>query len=153
MQISAPAGGSALGTPAPPRRDRRSGPPGQREKRPGGISRELYALIGNNAPSLALAQANKPKFKERIKRQGPQVKWHWTPFTNPSRGAGKEDTGDAAENARKKLRLSHWVRDLPKDHVDGAPDPKFAKFNTSSQPYSYTDEEYEQWLRGASCAR
>lgn len=150
MQVSAPAAGSGLGTPAASRRGRVGGPPGKREKRPEGITRELYALIGNNAPSLALAQANKPKFKERIKRVGPQVKWHWTAFTNPSRGAGKDDTGDAAEDAKRKLRLCHWVRDLPKDHVEGAVETKFAKFNTTSQAYTYTDEEYDKWLRGMS---
>jgi DNA methyltransferase 1-associated protein 1 len=128
---------------------RRNGPPDPRQKRPDGITRELYALIGDNAPSLALAHAVKPKFKERIKRTAPSVKWQWTAFTNPSRGAGVPgDEGDKAREAKKKLKLNHWVRDLPANHVGGAPDMKFAKFNTNSGPYSYTTEEYNLFLRG-----
>ncbi|KAL8283658.1 hypothetical protein RQP46_005453 [Phenoliferia psychrophenolica] len=145
--------GSAPGAPTglalqPPRRTG-GGPPGPPVKRPDGITRELYALIGDNAPSLALAQSAKPKFKERVKRPGASgVKWQWIPFTNPARGdATPGDEGDRERDARKKLRLRHWVRDLPADHVEGAPDFKFHKFNTSSLPYSYTTEEYNHFLR------
>lgn len=146
MSISEPAASPGLGgLQAPP--PRRAGQ--QREKRPDGITRELYALMGDNAPSLALAQSTKPKFKERIKRTGPAIHWQLSAFTNPSRGAGKPESEDKAAEARKKLKLSHWVRDLPANHVDGSPDTKFAKFNTSSQPYSYTEEEYTKWLSGA----
>jgi DNA methyltransferase 1-associated protein 1 len=145
MSISEPAASPGIGLQAPP--PRRAGQ--QREKRPDGITRELYALMGDNAPSLALAQSTKPKFKERIKRTGPAIHWQLSAFTNPSRGAGKPETEDKAAEARKKLKLSHWVRDLPANHVDGSPDAKFAKFNTSSQPYSYTEEEYTKWLSGA----
>ena len=142
---SGPAAPSALALQPP----RRSGPPDPRAKRPDGITRELYALIGDNAPSLALAQAVKPKFKERVKQSRPSVKWHWIPFTNPARGdPAPGDEGDKERDARKKLRLRHWVRDLPADHVEGAPDFKFHKFNTSSMPYSYTTEEYNHFLRG-----
>lgn len=56
---------------------RRSGPPGAAAlKKPGrvdGMTRELYALLGDNVPSLAIAQAHtgpgaakfRPKFKRR----------------------------------------------------------------------------------------
>lgn len=121
----------------------------KRQKRPEGVTRELYALIGNNAPSLALAQSTKPKFKDRIKRSGPAKKWHWTSFTNPSRSVERPgDEGDRDVEARRKLVLKHWVRDLPTDYKEGDPDDKFAKFNTSSQQYSYTAEEYMSFLRG-----
>ncbi|GAA5850157.1 hypothetical protein JCM8547_001025 [Rhodosporidiobolus lusitaniae] len=129
---------------------RSSGPPGPPQKRPDGITRELYALIGNNAPTLALAQPVKPKFKERIRRDKPAARWQWVGFTNPSRGAGMPQEvgrGVEGEHARRKLVLKHWVKDLPTNFVDGAPDHKFAKFNTSSQPFEYTDEEYELWLK------
>lgn len=113
-------------------------------KRPEGITRELYALIGDNAPSLALAQQQstvKPKFKERIKRvqvnTTPVSKWLWTAFTNPAR--------EGAEGA--KLVLNHWVKNLPAAHQAGDPDSKFVQYNTSSQPYRYTEEEYEQLLK------
>ena len=46
-------------------------------KRPDGISRELYALIGNNAPSLAEAQASVAavKYKSRPSINRKKVKW------------------------------------------------------------------------------
>ena len=46
-------------------------------KRPDGISRELYALIGDNAPSLADAQASisAVKYRDRPKLKGQKVKW------------------------------------------------------------------------------
>ena len=149
LSQQAPPSSSSL---QPPRRT--GGPPDPRVKRPDGITRELYALIGDNAPSLALAHTVKPKFKERIKRTGPSVKWQWTAFSNPSRGIAKpgEEGGEKEEKEReasRKLRLHHWVKDLPADHATGAPDHKFAKFNTSSQPYSYTAAEYEALPPGA----
>ncbi|GAA5870288.1 hypothetical protein JCM16303_001950 [Sporobolomyces ruberrimus] len=162
MQLG-PAPGSSTGLSVPP--TKRSGPPGPPAKRPDGITRELYALIGDNAPSLAMAQPVKPKFKERIKSRkdgqggtgsggagGPStakssnVKWRLIGFRNPSRGEGEGQHARALE-AKKKLVLRHWVKDVPKDYKDGTPDTKFSKFNTTSQPFSYTDQEYEQWLK------
>ncbi|KAM0793439.1 hypothetical protein ACM66B_000884 [Microbotryomycetes sp. NB124-2] len=158
MSISQPATGHGLKLGAPPTRrstsGRPSGPPQfDEKKRPTGIARELYALIGDNAPSLALAPPSKPKFKDRIKRSGAQIHWRLSSFTNPSRGAGEPETDDKLAEARKKLELRHWVRDLPTNHVEGAIDNKFAKFNTSSQPYSYTNDEYEQYLKDPSWTR
>lgn len=146
MEVSAPvAGPSTLSSSGPPPLN---GIIPRKTKRPDGISRELYALIGDNSPSLALAHVVKPKFKEKIKRTGPNVKWQCTSFSIPARGVGKE-VGKAKE-AREKLVLKHWVRDLPANHVEGAPENKFLKFNTNSQPYSYTSEEYESLLKGMS---
>ena len=46
-------------------------------KRPDGISRELYALIGDNAPSLAEVQASVVgvKYRDRPKLKAKRVKW------------------------------------------------------------------------------
>lgn len=117
----------------------------------------MYALIGDNAPSLALAQMQatvKPAFKERkIKKVAPRVvtartvHWNLTGFTNPARGAGKKPV-EAEAIAKSKLKLSHWVKNLPKDHVDGATDNKFSQYNTTSQSYSYSSEEFVAYLRG-----
>ncbi|GAA6050472.1 hypothetical protein JCM3770_002613 [Rhodotorula araucariae] len=130
---------------------RPSGPPGPPAKRLGGIARELFALIGDNAPTLALAQPVKPKFKERVKqRERSVVRWHQVAFTNPSRAApavGVDTETEQERDARRRLVLRHWVKDLPTNHVDGAPDHKFAKFNTTSQPFSYTADEYNKWLK------
>lgn len=136
---------------------KRSGPPvPSTTKRPDGITRELYALIGDNAPSLAIQQATsivQPKFAQRLKKdQGGRagknkdkvkekvnkVEWKQIGFTNPSRRQGKA----------KELVLRHWVKDVPKDYVDGKEDTKFEKFNTNSMVYTYTDKEYVDWLQG-----
>ncbi|GAA5980218.1 hypothetical protein JCM11641_005510 [Rhodosporidiobolus odoratus] len=145
MQLGPTPSGSGLSL--KPQPSKRSGPPGKPRKRTDGITRELYNLIGDNAPTLAMAQPVKPKFKEKVKRGKPSAKWSLVGFTNPSRGAGAPDDGDREKQARKKLVLRHWVKELPVNFVDGAPDPKFAKFNTSSQPFEYTDQEYELWLK------
>ncbi|SCV68814.1 BQ2448_935 [Microbotryum intermedium] len=193
LQISSnPTSGPGLSSSTTSRRSNHlsSAPPNSRKaaSRPAGVTRELFALIGHNAPSLALAQSttSKPQFKSRIgmgkdgkgvggRRSG--TKWTWTAFVNPSRGAkvehlqrlrgnkskgeigegegkgddevvfqGEEDEGPRIE-PRAKLQLRHWVRDLPESELQPVLDSKFAKFNTSSQPMSYTDLEYDRWLR------
>lgn len=146
---------SSLLQPAPSSR-RGGGPPGPPAKRLDGITRELYALIGDNQPALALAQPVKPKFKERTKAVRRSAHWSRIGFTNPARDAGAsasaqqpEDESEAVTQARRKLVLRHWVKDLAAKHVEGAPDDKFARFNTSSQVLSYSDAEYDNWLKGA----
>lgn len=142
------ASSSSLLQPAPSSR-RGGGPPGPPAKRLDGITRELYALIGDNQPALALAQPVKPKFKERTKAVRRPAHWSRIGFTNPARAAALTGDTDAETQARRKLVLRHWVKDLTSTLVDGAPDNKFAKFNTSSQPYSYNDAEYDAWLKGS----
>lgn len=138
--------GPSMSTPVPQ-------PKAKKQKRPEGITRELFALMGGNAPALALAQPVKPKFKERFKPKaqvGPASKWHWTLFSIPSRAEpeGSSSRDSKEDVARRGLRLGHWVRDLPADHEQGAPDHKFAKFNTTSGTMTYTEEEYEASLKG-----
>lgn len=93
-----------------------SRPPGTGPKRRAGISRELYNLIGDNSPSLALAYSSaaaKPKFKERPKLgkgvsgdgggRG-RVRWVWRKFRNQAR--------------KDNLRLGHWVRTVVEEGKD-----------------------------------
>lgn len=131
-----------------------------------GITRELHALLGDNAPSIAVAHhdgggdegqqgsydldpssaSRRPKF---VKRRDRKVRgWEQAAFRNPAR---KDD-----------LVLKHWVaRDDQQDRddiEDGMGDSSesaalaprrygFAKFNASSGVYSYTNDEYTQHLR------
>ncbi|KAL9938759.1 hypothetical protein V8E36_002478 [Tilletia maclaganii] len=77
--------------------------------RPEGITRELYALLGDNAPRISLSvtavgapKSNtepgaggkkfRPKFQRRLKSAR---RWEWTPFKNSARG--------------DDLVLYHWV--------------------------------------------
>lgn len=126
--------------------------PRQQVKRPAGISRELFSLLGDNSSTLALSTASlgllQPKFKEKTKGKaqskprGKQVKWRKTGFKIASR----------EEGSSAQLVLRHWVKDLPDGHLDGTVDDKFNKFNTFSTPllFDYTDEEYTTILISTS---
>lgn len=119
-------------------------------KRPDGITRELFALMGGNAPALALGQPVKPQFKERYKRVGPSAKWELAKFTVPSRALkeGQPGYGEKEDVARGGLVLAHWVRDRPVGEANEVkPDTKFDKFNTTSGVVSYSDDEYDKLLK------
>ena len=126
-------------------------------QKPEGISRELYSLIGDHAPSLAAVQRAKPKLKQKPDLGRGKVRWwvgfrfsygaliervrrEWRPFLNGARTDG--------------LRLGHWEKvkdeqpagdDLETMHLAVAyviTEYPFAKYNTASNVYSYTQEEY-----------
>lgn len=93
-------------------------------KRPDGISRELYALIGDNAPSLLDVQASVSavKYREKPKTKGPAAKWQvetlgladiraWKMFTPAARG-------------EEAARLGHWVRELDEPQASGEADSR-----------------------------
>lgn len=49
----------------------------ERARKPEGISRELYSLIGPSAPTLAAAQLAKPRLKQKPHLGGGgRVKWY-----------------------------------------------------------------------------
>ncbi|KAN0097425.1 hypothetical protein V8E55_001871 [Tylopilus felleus] len=96
-------------------------------KKPDGISRELYSLIGPSAPSLA-AYLAKPRLKQKPNLGGGgTVKWEHRPFTNSARS-------DA-------LQLSHWVK-----LSDPTGDYPFAKYNVQTKPFDYSQDEYTRLL-------
>ncbi|KAH8550498.1 hypothetical protein BGW37DRAFT_66577 [Umbelopsis sp. PMI_123] len=94
------------------------------EKKPEGISRELYSLIGG-APPIAFI---KPNYKAKLSFQQKATPWEFRQFTNTARTDG--------------LVLRHWVK--ANDDNDG--DYYFAKFNKVINVTDYTDEEYEKYL-------
>ncbi|KAJ5915140.1 hypothetical protein N7454_011252 [Penicillium verhagenii] len=132
------------------------------EKRPEGITRELYALLGERAPPIAI---NENKYKGRPKWMNKlRVRpWSMTPFTNNARSDG--------------LVLNHWQRkhestrqpvpdgtqmDVDKTEENGeskdegkdeAPKPleqeySFAKYNIKARvPQKYSEEEYNRSLK------
>ncbi len=130
-----------------------------------GMTRELFALLGDNAPTLAMAHGLgaegshaggsgvgalfKPKFKRSRKEKVQQ--WRWTPFFNSAREDTQidEDTPELNDG----LVLHHWAPARSTDgsatNVDTEPVTKYqyAEFNTNSGVYSYSNDEYIQHLR------
>ncbi|KAI3621491.1 swr1-complex protein 4 [Moniliophthora roreri] len=97
-------------------------------RKPEGISRELYSLIGPSAPSLA-AQLAKPRLKQKPNLGGGgKVKWEWRNFRNGAR----TDT----------LELGHWV----KATTDPEADYPFAKYNVQPISYTWSQDEYSRYL-------
>ncbi|KAI0690396.1 hypothetical protein BC835DRAFT_1364881 [Cytidiella melzeri] len=101
----------------------------ERARKPEGISRELYSLIGPSAPTLAAAQLAKPRLKQKPNLGGGgRVKWEWRSFSNSARS--------------DSMRLSHWA----KANSDPDAQYKFAVYNVQPNSYTYSQEEYTRWL-------
>ncbi|XP_021836734.2 SWR1-complex protein 4 [Spinacia oleracea] len=107
--------------------EKKSKPPKEPQRKPDGISREVYMLTGGVPPLMPAIDTS------QLKRRPPtdeKVTWQWLSFSNSAR---KDD-----------LKLYHWVR-----VVNGVPptgDYPFAKYNKSVDVIKYTDEEYENYL-------
>ncbi|KAI0000025.1 hypothetical protein BJV77DRAFT_975919 [Russula vinacea] len=97
-------------------------------RKPSGISRELYSLIGPSAPTL-VAQVAKPRLKQKPNLGGGgSSKWVWRSFKNSART-------DA-------LELGHWV----KANTDPDAEYQFARYNAKSPDYTYSEDEYTKFL-------
>ncbi|PKI84997.1 swr complex subunit [Malassezia vespertilionis] len=143
--------------------------------RPEGMSRELYALLGPNAPSLVMANgapldggdyhdyasiqgAFQPKFVRKPNTAAAR-KWVWSPFRNQARNdtqARADAAGDTAGDmlgsgsvAHQGLVLHHWQ---PYARVENAAldevymEESWLPFNTTSHVFHYSTEEYNQYL-------
>ena len=134
--------------------------------RPEGITRELYALLGPNAPSLVMGgggdaadaasqRAFQPKFQRKAGARA--RRWVWTPFRNQARS--DTATGEEGAAAPRGLVLHHWQpqpegaldakeeADAEDAEAEAQLDATWAPFNTSSQVFHYSTEEYNQHLR------
>ncbi|KAG9317493.1 hypothetical protein JVU11DRAFT_1696 [Chiua virens] len=112
-------------------------------KKPDGISRELYSLIGPSAPSLA-ANLTKPRLKQKPNFGGGGiVKWYAVPLVpTPLPTIQTGNTGPFRNNARSdNLQLSHWVK-----ATEPNADYPFAKYNVQSKPFDYSEDEYTRLL-------
>ncbi|SPO22755.1 related to SWC4 - component of the Swr1p complex [Ustilago trichophora] len=124
-----------------------------------GMTRELFALLGDNAPTLAMAHgldtkgkglggSFKPKFKRRKERAR---QWRWAPFLNSAR----EDTqiDDEMPEINHGLILHHWAparsdaASTTAEDADLETKYQYSEFNTNSGVYSYSNDEYIQHLR------
>ncbi|KAF3936850.1 hypothetical protein ABW19_dt0205108 [Dactylella cylindrospora] len=107
------------------------------EKRPDGITRELYALLGENAPPVAITEH---RFKGKPKFLGTVASWKEQSFKNPAR----EDD----------LQLQHWVRQNPGEQDSSQQlDYQFARFNIKINILEYSDAEYDAVLKDDDWSR
>ncbi|XP_043812509.1 SWR1-complex protein 4 isoform X2 [Manihot esculenta] len=114
-------------TPLPITQEKKSQPKKDSQRKPDGISREVYALTGGLAPLMPSIDTT------QLKRRPPsdeKITWQWLPFTNSAR--------------KDNLQLYHWVRVV--NGVSPTGDYSFAKYNKSVDIVRYTDEEYEKHL-------
>ncbi|KAJ6539516.1 hypothetical protein B0H19DRAFT_1269823 [Mycena capillaripes] len=113
-------------------------------RKPDGISRELFSLIGPSSTTL-VAQLAKPRLKQKPNLgAGSKIKWEWRPFRNGAR--------------TDSLQLKHWAK-ATADPDTGAfvsshlyfgvqvkVEYQFAKYNVQRPTYTYSQEEYTRLL-------
>ncbi|KAF3909674.1 hypothetical protein AA313_de0207976 [Arthrobotrys entomopaga] len=132
------------------------------EKRPDGITRELFALLGENAPPVAVVEH---RFKDKPKFLGKVASWREQKFQNPAR--------------KDELELGHWVRqdpgaaaiittaaDIPDEGTSSSSSSaeaaaglkkqmeyQFSKFNIKINILEYSDAEYDAVLKDDDWSR
>jgi DNA methyltransferase 1-associated protein 1 len=147
-------------TPAPAQPKKASAP---LTRKPSGISRELYSLIGPAAPTL-VAQVAKPRLKQKPNfGGGGSSKW-CVPLASAENavlrnGAG---CGSLSRTLRGRMGCSLAIGSKPTRTrmlvrpslspsllgIDTAPEYPFARYNAKSPDYRYSEEEYTQFLEG-----
>ncbi|KAG6821560.1 hypothetical protein H0H93_000069 [Arthromyces matolae] len=119
--LSLPEPSSATSGPSQPKKTTQPA-----TRKPDGISRELYALIGPSVPSLVTI---KPRLKQKPNfGGGAKVKWESRTFKNAAR--------------KDSLELRHWVKASTEDDAEYP----FVKYNVSSNVFTYTQDEYTRFL-------
>lgn len=109
---------------AQPKRQKLAAPLG---KRMDGMQRELFALMGENTPSVSVSKdSHTSLFKDKPQWQAKLTPWVWTPFSNEARDDG--------------LVLNHWVRGGELTQGDQYP---FAALNTQISFPDITQEDYD----------
>ncbi|XP_043708651.1 SWR1-complex protein 4-like isoform X2 [Telopea speciosissima] len=98
------------------------------QRKPDGISREVYALTGGLAPLMPSIDVSHLKRKSQPDNE--KITWRWLPFTSSAR--------------TDNLQLCHWVRIV--NDVPPTGDYSFAKYNKSVDIVKYTEAEYEKCL-------
>ncbi|XP_042517684.1 SWR1-complex protein 4-like isoform X2 [Macadamia integrifolia] len=98
------------------------------QRKPDGISREVYALTGGLAPLMPSVDVS--HLKRQSQPDNEKITWRWLPFTSSAR--------------TDNLQLYHWVRIV--NDVPPTGDYSFAKYNKSVDIVKYTEEEYEKYL-------
>ncbi|GFR42025.1 hypothetical protein Agub_g2841, partial [Astrephomene gubernaculifera] len=113
-------------------------------KRPEGMSREAFALLGASHPILSSQFASNLKKNDMLKKPKPSTKgiitYQYRPFKNSARTDG--------------LELFHWLKcSKGANGVIREPEDTeypYAKYNKKVQLYKYNDEEYDSLIKPES---
>eukprot|EP01119_Soliformovum_irregulare_P023735 TRINITY_DN8357_c0_g1_i1.p1 TRINITY_DN8357_c0_g1~~TRINITY_DN8357_c0_g1_i1.p1 ORF type:complete len:412 (-),score=104.90 TRINITY_DN8357_c0_g1_i1:40-1275(-) len=122
----------SLSTILSPQKKRTLRSPSVKQRKPDGVSREVYALTESPLLSADIAPPPPPTYqsplllKEKRKIAHITTAWKWHPFRNPARTDG--------------AIFHHWI----KMEEDGVDDYQFARFNTPIEILQYTDAQYDQ---------
>ncbi|KAL3481643.1 hypothetical protein BJX99DRAFT_243631 [Aspergillus californicus] len=121
------------------------------EKRPEGMARELYALLGPTAPPIAINE-NRYKGRPKWMNKARVHPWQMSPFSNNARSDGlvlqhwkrqAEPTAPAIEGANVEGDQTQ-DETVPKPAAEEYP---FAKYNIKARvPTRYTPDEYDRLL-------
>ncbi|XP_062180278.1 SWR1-complex protein 4-like [Phragmites australis] len=117
-------------TPFSSSQEKKSRPPKEPQRKPDGVSREVYALTGGVGMAPLMPTVEASHLKRRPAAEKEKVTWQWLPFTSSAR--------------TDNLQLYHWVRVV--NGVQPTGDYQFAKYNKKVDVLKYTDEEYEKYL-------
>ncbi|KAE8148569.1 hypothetical protein BDV25DRAFT_131123 [Aspergillus avenaceus] len=129
------------------------------EKRPEGITRELYALLGERAPPIAINEnryKGRPKWMSKLRVRP----WRMVPFTNNARSDGLvlRHWQRQTEPVKPALESQEMNVDEKNQEEGGFATPEeeylFAKFNIRPRvARRYTDEEYNRHLKSDEWTR
>ncbi|GLC37387.1 hypothetical protein PLESTB_001592800 [Pleodorina starrii] len=133
--------------PAQEKEDKAPAPKEKKEKmkRPEGMSREAFALLGGSHPIISSQLASTfSKKNDMLKKPKPSTKglitYQYRPFKNQARTDG--------------LELFHWLKcSKGANGVIREPDDSeypYAKYNKKVQLYKYNNEEYDSLIRPES---
>lgn len=100
-------------------------------KKPDGMQRELYSLLGENTPPIAVIEN---KFKDRPNWRQKVTPWVWAPFK-------RSNDGD------DDLVLHHWVRGAAPDINE---EYQFCRYNTQIDVPQITKEDYDAAFQDSS---
>ncbi|EES04713.1 hypothetical protein BDA96_04G091300 [Sorghum bicolor] len=117
-------------TPFSSSQEKKSRPPKEPQRKPDGVSREVYALTGGVGMAPLMPTIEASHLKRRPAAEKEKVAWQWLPFTSSAR--------------TDNLQLYHWVRVV--NGIQPTGDYQFAKYNKKADVVKYTDEEYEKYL-------
>jgi DNA methyltransferase 1-associated protein 1 len=117
-----------------------------------GISREVVALHGDRPPPVAIVDSSKV-YRKRFKRDFKPSPWEHVEFDNSARPDGlllkhwRKKAVQQSERTNTEQNGDAMEVDVESQPKQPPADYEFAKFNIQVTIPTYTDEQYEKYLR------